>query len=343
VVSGCGADSELADTQTSSPKATVGTTACLVTDLGGVDDQGFNQTAIEGVNRAASTLGVQPVVLESTTEAEYTPNLTALVDQDCSIIISVGYLLADATATAANANPSQPFTIVDHAYPPGEISANNVLEQVFATDEAAYLAGYLASGMTTTGTVGTFGGLDIPPVRDFLNGFAGGIDRFNADNGTAVELVGWDPADQTGVFTQSFVDPDAGRIAAADLVEDRADIVMPVAGLAGAGAASLASELGPDTLAIIGVDSDQFETDPANRDVYLTSVMKNIDVTTYDAIASVVDGTFSGGTELGTLANDGVGLAPFHAFADSVPADLVAQLEALRAEIIDGATVVTSQ
>ena len=339
---GCGSDATDIEGATSpSPMPGADLTACLVSDTGGINDQGFNQTTMAGVTRAAAEFGVEPVVLESASEADYARNLTAFVDQGCGIIISVGYLLADATQAAANANPDVPFTIVDYAYPPGAIAADNVLGQVFRSDEAAFLAGYLAAGMTESGTVGTYGGMDLPTVTTFMDGFAAGVARYNADNGTTVQVVGWDPQTRTGVFTGDFVDVEAGRTAAQGLVDDGADIVMPVAGLAGTGAAALASEVGTAKLRVIGVDSDQFETDPANRDVYLTSVMKNMDVTTFDAIAKLVDGTFDGGTEEGTLANGGVGLAPFHTFERTVPAELVAELDALRAGIIDGSVKVT--
>lgn len=341
-VAGCGNGTAGQEAASPSGAGDDDLSACLVSDVGGVDDQGFNQTTMAGVTRAAQEFGIRPEVLESNSEEEYATNLATFVDQGCGIIISVGYLLADATKEAANANPEVPFTIVDYTYPAGEISSNNVLGQVFRSDEASFLAGYLAAGMSQSGTVGTFGGMDLPTVTTFMDGFAAGVARYNADNGTAVAVVGWDPATRTGVFTGDFTNVDAGRAATQGLVDSGADIVMPVAGLAGAGAASLASEVGPGALKIIGVDSDQFLTDPDHRDVYLTSVLKKMDVTTYEAIAAVVDGSFEGGTEEGTLANGGVGLAPFHAFEDEVPAELVAALDELRAGIVAGTVRVDS-
>ena len=135
----------------------------------------------------------------------------------------------------------------------------------------------------------------------------------------------------------------AGRVAerrVLGLVDEGADIVMPVAGPVGLGSAALAKELGPEKLMIIGVDSDQYESDVANQSVYLTSVLKNMDVTTFNAIKSVVDGSFAGGVTVGTLANGGVGLAPYHDFDASVPQALKDQIEALKAGIIDGSVSV---
>ena len=327
-------------TEETAAESAAGLKACQVTDVGGVDDKGFNQTAFKGVTDAASEFGMEAVVLESQAETDYAPNIQSLIDQDCSIIVTVGFLLGDATKEAANANPDVPFTIVDFAYADGDITNNNVLGQIFNTDEAAFLAGYLAAGMTKTGTVGTFGGVNIPPVTIFMDGFYYGVQKYNADNGTDVQVLGWNPADQSGLFTENFESLDDGRTFAQNLVDEGADIVMPVAGPVGLGSAALASELGTDKLMIIGVDADQFNTDTANQNVYLTSVLKNMDVTTYNAIAAVVDGSFAGGVTVGDLANGGVGLAPYHAFEDAVPQELKDQIETIKAGIVDGSVSV---
>jgi basic membrane protein A len=329
----------------SSEPAAVALKACEVTDVGGVDDKGFNQKAYKGVTDAAEQLGVEAAVLESQAETDYATNIQSFIDQGCNIIVTVGFLLGDATMEAANANPDVPFTIVDYAYGENEdgtpqITNNNVLGQVFNTDEAAFLAGYLAAGMSKTGIVGTFGGINIPPVTIFMDGFYYGVQQYNTDNGTDVKVLGWDPAKQKGLFTENFESLDDGRAFAQNLVDEGADIVMPVAGPVGLGSAALASELGTDKLMIIGVDSDQYESDTANSAVYLTSVLKNMDVTTFNAIKSVVDGTFEGGVTVGTLANEGVGLAPYHDFDAAVPAELKAQIETIKAGIIDGSVSV---
>jgi basic membrane protein A len=315
--------------------------ACQVTDVGGVDDKGFNAKAWKGVQDAAAQLGVEANLLESKTETDYVPNIQAFVDQKCNIIVTVGFLLGDATKAAANANPDIPFSIVDFGYAEGDITNNNVLGQNFNTDEAAFLAGYLAAGMSKSGKVGTFGGVNIPPVTIFMDGFYNGVQKYNADNGAKVEVLGWNPAKpKQGLFTGNFDKTDDGKTFAQNLVDEGADIVMPVAGPVGLGSAALAKQLGPEKLKIIGVDSDQFESDTANQSVYLTSVLKNMDVTTFNAIKSVVDGTFQGGSIVGTLANDGVGLAPYHDFDATVPAELKAQIDALKAGIIDGSVSV---
>lgn len=330
------ATEEAAATESEAAVETVDFKACQVTDVGGVDDKGFNQKAYKGMLDAQDALGIETVILESQAETDYAPNIQSFVDQGCDIIITVGFLLGDATMEAANANPDTPFSIVDYAYADGDIVNNNVLGQIFETDQAAFMAGYLAAGVTKTGKVGTFGGINIPTVTIFMDGFYNGVQKYNADNGTSVEVLGWDPAAQSGLFTENFESLDDGRTFAQNLVDEGADIVMPVAGPVGLGSAALAAELGTDKLMIIGVDSDQFESDTANGSVYLTSVLKQMDVTTFNAIQSAFDGTFAGGVTVGTLENGGVGLADFHDLASVVPAELVTQLDTIKAGIIDG-------
>ena len=339
------AASAAASAPAASEPAAAALKACEVTDVGGVDDKGFNQKAYKGVTDAADQLGVEAAVLESQAETDYAPNIQAFVDQGCNVIVTVGFLLGDATMTAANANPDIPFTIVDYAYGENEdgtpmITNNNVLGQVFNTDEAAFLAGYLAAGTTKSGKVGTFGGINIPPVTIFMDGFYYGVQKYNADNGAKVEVLGWDPKTQKGLFTENFEKLEDGRAFAQNLVDEGADIVMPVAGPVGLGSAALATELGTDKLMIIGVDSDQYESDTANQAVYLTSVLKNMDVTTFNAIKAVADGTFEGGVTVGTLANGGVGLAPYHDMDSMVSQKLKDQIVALQAGIIDGSVSV---
>jgi basic membrane protein A len=307
-----------------------------VTDTGGIDDKSFNQTAFAGLEQAETDLGAEIAVLESQAETDYEPNINAFLEQGCDIIVTVGFLLGDATAEAANANPEVPFSIVDFAYDEGVIENNNVLGQLFNTQEAAFLAGYVAASVSETGVVGTFGGVNIPPVTVFMDGFVQGVDQYNADKGASVTVIGWDYASQEGLFTGNFESLDDGRTFAQNLVDEGADVVMPVAGPVGLGSAALASELGADALKIIGVDADQFEIDTQNQGVYLTSVLKNMNITTFGAIEAVANGTFEGGVIVGTLENGGVGLADFHDLADAVSDETVAELEALEAAIIAG-------
>jgi basic membrane protein A len=312
-------------------------TACQVTDTGGIDDNSFNQTAWQGVLDAQDALGIDARFLESQAETDYEANLNSLLGGQCDIIFTIGFLLGDATQSAAEANPDQLFSIVDYAYDP---TIPNVLGQVYATDEAAFLAGYLAAGMTDTEVLGVFGGINIPPVTIFMDGFAWGVEHYNDVHGTDVTVLGWDPETREGLFTNNFESLDDGRAYAQNLYDEGADIVLPVAGPVGLGSAALADELGPDELMIIGVDADLYMTDPERGHVYLTSIMKRMDATVYQVIEQTMDGAFEGGVITGTLENGGVDVAPFHDRAGDVPPDLAAELEAVRAGIVDGSIAV---
>jgi basic membrane protein A and related proteins len=305
--------------------------ACQVTDTGGIDDKSFNATAYKGVTDAVAQLGIEGKYLESQQQTDYERNINAFIEEGCDIIVTVGFLLGDATAAAATANPDQKFSIVDFAYDP---TLPNVLGQVFNTQEAAFLAGYAAAGVTQTGKVGTFGGIQIPPVTVFMDGLALGVAHYNSVHGTNVEVLGWDPATQTGLFTGNFESTDDGRAMGETLMDEGADIIMPVAGPVGLGTAAAVQERGGGY--IIGVDTDWTVTAPDYAAITLTSVLKNMDVTTFNAIQSVLDGTFAGGVTVGTLENGGVGLAEFHALDSMVSAELKAELEQVRADVIAG-------
>ena len=166
--------------------------------------------------------------------------------------------------------------------------------------------------MSKSGVVGTFGGINIPPVTAFMDGFYYGVAHHNSEKGTDVQVLGWNPMSKEGLFTGNFESLDDGRAFAQNLYDEGADIVMPVAGPVGLGSAALADELGTDALMIVGVDADQTQTDPDRAHVYLTSVLKRMDSTVKQVIKHAMDGKFEGGLMVGTLANGGVGLAPYH-------------------------------
>jgi basic membrane protein A and related proteins len=309
---------------------------CQVTDVGGIDDKSFNATAWKGVTDAQAQLGVEGKYLESQQQTDYEKNINAFVEEGCDLIVTVGFLLGDATKAAAEANTGVKFSIVDYAYDP---TIPNVVGQVFSTDQAAFLAGYLAAGQTGTGKVGTFGGIQIPPVTVFMDGFALGVKYYNEQKGTAVEVLGWDPATQTGLFTGNFESTDDGRTFGTQLMDEGADIIMPVAGPVGLGTAAAAMERGG--VMIIGVDSDWYVVNPQYGAITLTSVLKNMDKTTFNVVKDVIDGKFAGGLTVGTLENGGVGLAPFHFLDPVVTEEMKAELEQVKAGVIGG-TIKTS-
>lgn len=335
VAAGCASENEGAsdDGSGSSGGGNGDVVICQVTDTNGVDDRSFNQTAHEGLKRAEEELGVQGNVLESKSEADFEPNLKAFVDQGCDLIIPVGFLLDAATQASAKENPDQLYAIVDVDFfdtEAGEdVTLDNVEELTFATDQAAFLAGYLAAGTTESGKVGTFGGIDIPTVTIFMDGFLAGVQQYNADNGTDVEVLGWDGND--GLFTGDFTDQDKGKQTTKSLIDEGADIIMPVAGLVGLGAVEAAKEA--DGVKLIWVDTDGCISVPDACDLFLTSVQKMMDVAVYDSIKSVVDGDFEAGLYVGTLENDGVGIPELGA---GVPEELAQKIDGYREAIISG-------
>jgi basic membrane protein A and related proteins len=308
---------------------------CQVTDTGGIDDKSFNATAWKGVQDAITQLGIEGKYLESKEVADYEKNLNAFIEEKCDMIITVGFLIGDATKAAAEANPGIKFSIVDYAYDP---AIPNIVGQVFNTDQAAYLAGYAAAALTKTGKVGTFGGLPIPTVTIFMKGFAEGVAKYNEVKGKSVQVLGWDLTDEKkGLFSNSFDDQQKGKELATSLMDEGADIIMPVAGPVGLGAAAAIKERG--NAYVIGVDSDWFLTSPEYNSITLTSVQKLMDATTLAVIKSGIDGTYKGGVVVGTLENKGVALAPFHDLQTMVTPELQAELDQLSADIISGKIV----
>jgi len=303
--------------------------ACEVTDTGGVDDKGFNQIAHEGLLQAEAELGVATDLLESTTDADYAPNLQSFVDKGCNVIVTVGFLLADATKAAAEANPTVQFAIVD-----SNTSAANVQGLTFATDQPSFLAGYMAAATTTTGIVGTFGGINIPPVAIFMQGFAKGVEYYNAQKGTSVKVLGWDIAKQDGTFSGDFNDQTKGTSIAKSMSDEGADIIFPVAGPVGLGASQFAMD-SAGKVKIIGVDVDMAVSNPTQAEVYVASVLKKIDAAVLQAVKDALAKTGGGTDYLGTLENGGVGVS----ITSTITPELQAELDAVTAGIIDGSIV----
>jgi basic membrane protein A len=314
--------------------------ACMVSDSGGFDDKSFNQTSHKGLTDAAANLGVQTGEVESQSDTEYADNIQALVDEGCNQITTVGFLLGDATLAAAEDNKDVDFSIVDFAYmddngtpdDPSDdknVAPKNLKGLVFNTAEPSFLAGYLAAAKSESGTVGTFGGLNIPTVTAFMTGFMQGIERYNEDTGEEVQLLGWDGKD--GSFTEDFEDKAKGQTVAEGMIQQGADVIFPVAGPAGLGGLQAAQEAG---VWGIWVDTDGCVSAAEYCDVLLTSVVKGMDVAVQQAISDSLNGTFSNELYVGTLENEGVGLAPYA--EGEVDDELAATLEDLKQQVISG-------
>ncbi|MGB3828056.1 MAG: BMP family ABC transporter substrate-binding protein [Ornithinimicrobium sp.] len=316
--------------------------ACMVSDAGGFDDQSFNQSGREGMEAAESELGITTTLVESQSDADYATNVNTLVSQGCDLTIGVGFLLEDAIQTGAENNPDVNFALIDSSFSDAEfnpVEIENAKPILFNTAEASFLAGYLAAGMTETDTVATFGGVQIPSVSIFMDGYADGVTKYNEDNGTDVTVLGWDKEAQSGSFSGDFDNQSQGQTLTDQFIAQDADIIMPVAGPVGLGAVAAAQ--GAEGTKIIWVDSDGFETTDAG-DIMLTSVLKQIGPAVDDTITETVNSGFSSEPYVGTLENDGVGLAPFHDFESEVPAELSSKIEEYKQQIIDGTLTVES-
>jgi basic membrane protein A len=318
---------------------------CMVSDSGGFDDHSFNELGLAGLTDAADELGVEYKKVESASEDDYAPNIDSLVAEGCNLIVTVGFLLSGATIEAANANPDVQFAIVDDGLDSDdEDFANDTTNGkpiLFNTAEAAFLGGYAAAAYSKTGVVGTFGGIPIPPVTIFMDGFVDGVAYYNEVNGTNVQAVGWDKAGQTGVFTGGFAAGTDAKNAAQGLLDQNADVLLPVGGPIYQSAAEAIREKGGD-IALIGVDADVYNTDDTVKDLLLTSVMKGVDAGVKSVVLEAAAGDFSADPFIGTLENGGVGLAPFHDFESKVPADLQSQIDDIKAKIISGEIKVES-
>jgi basic membrane protein A len=310
--------------------------ARMVTNSGGLEDRSFNQSSWEGLEKAKADLDIDAQVIVSNNETDLAPNVTQAVDSGCQFVLTVGYELADATTAAAKANPDVHFAIVDE-----QVDGENIKPIVFDTAQAAYLAGYLAAGTSATGKVATFGGGNQPPVTLFMDGFVDGVAKYNEVHGTAVQALGWNKDAQDGVFTGDFEDINKGKVTTQAFIDQGADVILPVAGQVGEGAAAAASE--SSNVSIIWVDNDGYDTLPASyRPLLLTSVLKN----TGDAVVQIVGddlgGSFDNTPFVGTLENGGVALAPFHDKAGVVSAELQTEHDGLKADIVAGTITVTS-
>jgi basic membrane protein A len=332
-----------APTENGGDDAEASFTACMVTDSGGIDDKSFNESAWAGMQDAkAENADIEVTYKESASEADYDPNLQASVDDGCNFIVGVGGLMALNVTNSAIANPDTGFAIVDgspidETFAP--VETENVYSIQFDTAQSAFLAGYVAASQTKTGTVATWGGMQINPVTIFMDGFAEGIAKHNEDKGTDVQLLGWDPAAQTGTFLGNFEDAAAGKSTSDTFISQGADILFPVAGPAGIGALTAASE--DDAVNAIWVDTDGYESTEYGSEL-ITSAEKALDVAVKDAVLAAYDDKAGNGTYVGTLENDGVSIAPFHDFEDAISDETKAEIEALTQQIIDGTLVVES-
>ena len=304
-------------------------TASMLADIAGFLDRSFNANGLVGMCQAAFDFDIEIRELIAKGPDSNDAKLQQFIAEQTAIVITLGVAFAEATAAAAQSAPEIKFAAIDVVYP---ATTPNLQGIVFASQEGAFLAGYLAAGMSTTGKVGTYGGEQIPPVVAFMTGYAGGVTYYNQQHGTNVQTLGLD------LFVGDFVSLPIGRQFTLDLIAQGADIIFPVAGPIGLATAQVCFETGQALF--IGVDSDWFETALDFHSIVLSSVLKRINVAAYNAIAAVRANQFQGGEVLYNLANNGVDLAPYHDFEPVVPPALKAEIVVVKQGIINGTIIV---
>lgn len=308
----------------------------LVTDTGGVNDKSFNQSAWEGVQKAAKEYGWQAKYIESKQPTDYEKNIDQFATEKYDVIVTVGFLMGDATAIKAKQYPNIKFAIIDNEYFPTKDSKacpdtvkdcyadgglKNVTSLMFQEDQVGFLAGVLAAGMTKTGTICSVSGMQIPPVERFITGYQAGAKWYKADTKTL------------NVYIPSFVDPTKGKETGLSMISQSCDVVFGCGGNTGNGGLAAAKEKG---LMGIGVDIDQYNTYPEVKDILISSAAKNVDVATYEYLKLVKAGTSKGGAVTANLKNGGVGLSPFHDWDSKIPANVKAKIKEASDGLIAG-------
>jgi basic membrane protein A len=324
LAAGCGGDDEGAEPGEQTTPAAEQITVALVTDIGGLNDRSFNELAFKGLQQAESELGVEGRVLESKSDADYIPNLSSLAeDPEVELIIGVGFLIAEALNDVAVEFPDKNFAIIDV---PIEVLADkpaNVRGLIFSEQEGGYLAGYTAALVQDAGmprlkpelVVSSVGGQKIPPVDRYIAGFQAGAKAANPD----VETL--------NAYSQDFVDQAKCKEIALDQIAQGSDAVIQLAGGCGLGALDAADEEG---IWGIGADADQSFL----GDHILVSALKKVDVSVFETIKSVQDGTFQGGQNtLFDVKSGGVGIGGFN---PAIPEDIVAKVREIERQIAAG-------
>jgi basic membrane protein A len=314
-------------------------TGCELTTTGPLRDRAFNEAVFDGLEDASSTwgIGVRPEVVRSGSRLEWRVRMANLIKQRCGLIVTIGSIPGSDTVAAARANPKVRFAATDSA---GVHGTSNLMSIEFRPDQAAFLAGYLAAGTTKTGKVATFGGIPLATVTPFMDGFAAGVLYYNRTHGTHVQVLGWSPQTSKKLFVSrdpsdfgAFSDTHQAKDITENLVHSGADVVFPVDGPGGEAGSCAAAQHEAGVL-LIGVDTDQHYSTPDCVAQWLTSVQKVYRRMVFLAMKQVVLHRFEGGLLEGTLANGGVGLAPFYGLRGRISRPLRTGLARVERDIV---------
>jgi basic membrane protein A and related proteins len=309
--------------------------ACIMISNTGIADHSFNQAAWAAMTEAKSKLGITVKYLEQSGTVDFSTIGAEFVQADCSMIIGVGFDTETTIDALAKANPSIKFAVIDDTLTTPE---PNAVSLVYETNQASFLGGYLAAGMSKSGTVGVYGNEAIAPVELYMTGYVYGVDYYNKVHGTSVKVIGWNPASGSGQFVGSFTDVNQGKLITEAEIQQGADVIFAVAGPIDEGTVEAMQAAGGPAAGYytLWVDSDGCETNPDACGELLSTVQKNIQPSLYQVIQKTVAGSFPKGDYLGTLTDSGVGLAPYHQLAGKVPAALQAEITALEKAVAAG-------
>jgi len=310
----------------------LGQTACQITDVGGLQDNAINQNVNQGLITGTERYGWNPLVIETMGYQNMSQYIEEAINAGCDLITTLYFDMGGIAQGYALEYPDIDFLLLDYYNDP---LPENTRAQIYATDQAAFLAGYAAASLTKSGIVGTFGGVNYPSVASFMIGFEQGVHYYNQQKDQQVIVLGWKTEENEGLFIGDFCCFEEGYNITDQLIKQGADIIMPVAGpFPGIGAAERAKDDG-NTL-IIGVDFDWAGMIPDFSDVVLTSVEKRFNVSVLNAIDQLDSGMKIGGLTFGTLASGDVGLSPFHGFEDQISQELKLELAEITEGIISG-------
>ena len=287
----------------------------MVTDTGGVNDGSFNQSSWAGLQRAEKELGIEVNYLESKTDSDYAANIETFIDEDCDLIIGVGFMLADAISAAATANPDQKFAIIDDST---NADKANVACLMFEQAQASYLVGYIAGLTTKSDNVGFVVGMNTPIMNEFGYGYTAGV--LDANPNAKVQMSN----------ANAFGDPAQGKSNAIAMITNGADIIFHAAGGTGLGVIEACKEA---NIKAIGVDSDQNYLAPEH---VITSALKRVDNASYDIAKAVLEGTYKSGVTVYDLSSSGVD----YVASDLLTDDVKKAVEDVKAKILSGEIVV---
>ena len=334
VVAGCTAPTTTTGTNTTAtPPAAATLKAAMVTDVGGLGDKSFNDLSWAGLEKAKADLGVDTKVLTSKVITDYETNLTQLAGAGYSPVFAVGFLMQAAVNQVATSTPGTNFGGIDIALTP---CPSNFVGLTFKEQEAGYLAGIVAglatkanfdTRLNADNTIGFVGGMEIPPVVRYQAGFVAGAKSVNP----TVKVI--------SLYAGKFDDQAKGKELGLSAINSGADVVFAAAGQTGIGTFNACQE--SKKALFIGVDTDQYLTLTNPGDTILTSAVKRIDVAVFDVVKQTLGGKFPGGQNLTYgLAEDGVGLAPFHDFDTKVPQTIKDAVTKAISDIKAGSVVV---